>query len=248
MQGDKSTSNTEPWTGVQPFLGTGFWHARNMLDRPQQFYPGQTYADFSPETEQALSGITGRAMQGSPLVDRAQQAAYNMLGDYQQNPYTEQVSESIRSKVLPAVQSSFGAAGRTGDSPLAQAAVAREMTNALAPYQFQDFQQQQQNQLAAMGMAPGLADIDYQDMMRLRGVGAEREAQEQRGIQEEMARHDFGQNEYFNRVARYMQLLGQTSPLVGGAGQTTARQSQNPLMTLLGLGATGLGAYFGGGF
>ena len=50
------TSTTTPWAAQQPFLETGFERAESeILNQPLQFFPGQTYVDYSPETEQALA-------------------------------------------------------------------------------------------------------------------------------------------------------------------------------------------------
>lgn len=256
----KSETQTEPWEAVQPYLGEGYERIGEFLDRPTSFFPGQTYPDFSPETMAALSGMTGRAMAGSPLTGAAQQAGLGMLQDFnwQENPYMDQVTESIRSRVLPAVQSSFGMAGRSGDSPLAQGIMAREMTNALAPLQFQDYAREREmhsrNQLAAMGLAPELAGMDYTDLERLGLVGAAREAQDMRGIQEDIGRYEYGRDEEYNRLAKYMNLLGQSAPIIGGTGSATATQGggTNPIFGLLGTAATVApflpwGSWFGGG-
>lgn len=257
----KTETKTEPWRGLQPYLSRGYQEAQsNVLDRPLEFFPGQTYVGYSPETESALSGISERAQAGSPLIDMAQgrgmgvmgapgtEALTNTaLGAYtgQENPYLDQLTESIRSRVLPGVQSSFGMAGRTGDSPLAQGIMAREMTNALAPFQFGEYGRERglqegaagqlaSNQLAGMSMAPELAGVDFSDLARLGQVGQAREAKSMEELQDEMSRFQFGQMEPGSRVSQYMQMLSGTAPLVGGMGTSTGQQSQNPIFGLLG--------------
>ncbi len=264
---DKQETTSQPWAGIQPYLSRGYVEAaQNVLDRPLEFFPGQTYVGYSPETEAALGGITERALAGSPLVDIAQGRSFGMMGapgtefltrtaagEYTgaENPYLDALTQSISSRVLPQVQSAFGGAGRTGSSPVAQGIMAREMANALAPYQFGEYGRERGlqeaaagqlagNQLAAMGLAPELAGIDFTDLARLGQVGAAREAKSMEELQDEMARYQFGQTEPTQRIQQYMSLLGGSAPLIGGTGtQVTRTPSQgNPIFGLLGSALT----------
>ena len=68
-----TVQKTEPFEGQKPFLIQGFQAAeQNILNRPAQFFPGQTVAGFSPETEAALQRTAQRAEQGSPLQQAAE--------------------------------------------------------------------------------------------------------------------------------------------------------------------------------
>ena len=45
------TQNSAPWAAQQPYLTQGFERAKtDILNTPQTFFPGQTYANFSPQT------------------------------------------------------------------------------------------------------------------------------------------------------------------------------------------------------
>jgi hypothetical protein len=260
--GSKTESTSEPWAGVQPYLSQGYQAAQqDVLDKP--FFPGQTYPGFSPESEAALGGTAQRALQGSPLIDMAQGRNYGMMGapgtealtntamgayTNRDNPYMDRVAESVRARVLPGVQSSFGMAGRTGDSPLAQGIMAREMTNALAPYQFGQYGQERgfqeqaagqlaSNQIAGMGMAPELAGVDFSDLARLGQVGAARENKSAQQIQEDMARYESP----VTRLQQYMQTLSGSAPLIG---QTSTQQGPNPIFGALGAGISASPFFF----
>ena len=116
---DKQETQTEPWRGLQPYLSRGYQEAeQQILDRPLEFFPGQTFVGFSPESEAALGGMTQRALQGSPLVDMAQGRGFGMIGapgtealtrtamgayTGAENPYLDALTESISSRVLPQV-------------------------------------------------------------------------------------------------------------------------------------------------
>lgn len=52
------------------------------------------------------------------------------------NGYSDAVTNAISRSVIPQVTTQFAAAGRNGDSPIAQQAMAKGIADALAPYQF----------------------------------------------------------------------------------------------------------------
>jgi len=65
---DTTTSQSSPWSGQQPYLSDVFRQAQGMFNSGvgQQYYPGQTVAPFSPQSQQAFDMITNRALSGSP--------------------------------------------------------------------------------------------------------------------------------------------------------------------------------------
>ncbi len=65
---DTSTQSSSPWSGQQPFLTDVMRQAQGMFGSGvgQQYYPGQTVAPFSPQSQQAFDMITQRALSGSP--------------------------------------------------------------------------------------------------------------------------------------------------------------------------------------
>ncbi len=222
--GDKQETKTEPWSGVQPYLGRGYQAAEaDILDRPQEFFPGQTYVDYSPETEQALALQTARAG-ANPLLSQAQDYTSGVLaGDYLgQNPYFDQLSDSVLSNVMPQVSSQFGGASGRFGSPAMAEALGRGVSRGMAPYLFQEYGAERGRQQQAAGMAPGMAQADYFDISQLGRVGAAREDLERLALQDEMARFQFGQQEPTQRLRDYMGILSGSSPLLGGAGTMTA--------------------------
>ncbi len=220
---------------IKPYYTSGLTAAEeDILYRPTEFFPGQTYADFSPETELALAGQTGRALAGSPLLGQSQDYTSSVLaGDYlspTDNPFFSQLSDAVRAEVQPAVTGRFARAGRTGGSPLETEAIGRGVSRGLAPYLFSEYGRERGAMEAAASRAPQLAREDYFDIGQLGRVGAAREGQTQRGIDEAMARFGFGQNEPTNRVLTYMSALqGVPVGLNTVSTQTgTSQQNVNP--------------------
>jgi len=250
--GEKQEMESEPWGPIQPYLQKGFKAAQqNILGNEQQFFPGQTYVGYSPETEQALALQTERA-QNNPLLGLGQeQVAGTLQGDYLgQNPYLQGLQESVMSTVMPQVDSQFGmASGRFG-SPAHAEALGRGVSRGMSPYLFGEYGAERGRQMQASQMAPGLAGADYGDIAKLGQVGASRENLERLALQEEMNRFNFGQQEPINRTQQYLQALQGSAPLIGGAGtsvQSAGGGGGPNAMGALGGAASGaaMGSMFG---
>ncbi len=66
-----STQESEPWEGQQPYLRDIFSGAQDLFNQgPQEYYPGQTVAPFSPQTQMGMDLMTQRALGGSPQQDQ----------------------------------------------------------------------------------------------------------------------------------------------------------------------------------
>ena len=223
--GEKQETVSDPWEGVQPYLSRGYQSAYgDILQRPTEFFPGQTYVGYSPETEQALTAQTARA-QDNPLLGLGQQqAAATLGGEYLgANPYLDQLQESVMSSVMPGVDSQFGmASGRFG-SPAHAEAMGRGVSRGMAPYLFGEYGNERARQMQASAMSPSLAAADYGDIAQLGQVGAARENLDRLALQDEMNRFNFAQQEPLLRTQQYMQALSGSAPLIGGAGTTTAQ-------------------------
>lgn len=97
-------------------------------------------------------------------------------------------------------------------------------------------------QLAALGIAPGLANQDYFDISQLGQVGAQRQAMEQAGIDDAMARHEFEQNLPYYRLGQYQNFI---NPILGVGGSSTATQPMYRNRFAGGLGGALAGAQLG---
>lgn len=220
------TMDNSPWAAQQGYLKHGFNAAKqDVLGRPQTFFPGQTYANFSPQTEQALNLTEQRALAGSPVQNASNAELQRTLnGDYLYGGDGFNAAlDAARNRILPDIQSRYAQGGRFG-SGLGREAEARALADSFAS----QYGNERQNQLRAMLFAPQAAASDYADMQALAGVGAQREGQAQSGIDEAMARHQFEQMEPQQRLQAYMSLIGgqyggqQTGQIVGMSGNRGA--------------------------
>jgi len=282
------TQTTQPFAGQLPFLTKGFQAAQDdILNRPQQFFPGSTVVPFSNQTEAALQGTEQRAQQGSYLNNLASnQLASTLGGAYTQpnfagasgapaqlpqnppqpqpgyqpsgpaatpgpyggvsgmggmNPYLQNVASAAQSAIQPGLDSSFAASGR-GASGAHYSELAKQMSNAVAPLAFQNYENERGRQMQAAQMAPGQAGQDYADLAMLGQVGGQREGLAQQQMADQIARFNFGQQEPSSRINDYMRNI---SGQYGGTQTTTTPLTSNSLLS--GLGGAGIGASIGRG-
>lgn len=241
-----STQNTEPWSKQIPYLEKGFAEAQKIYEGgPQQFYPGQTYANPDVATIGSLGAVESRALSGNPLLGQAQgEASKSLSGAYldpNTNPGFQSMVDTVRAKTLPGIDARFISSGRTG-SGLHGRAVGEGLGSAIGNLAYQNYGDERNRMTGAMGAAPGLAAADYNDPAMLAQVGAAREAQAQLGINEDVARFDQGQMAPSQSLAQFMQMIqgnygGQTT----GTTQQLIPQS-NPWMQALGFGSSLAGA------
>lgn len=76
----RTTTVNEPPAFIQPYMQYGAQQSRALYETGgPQYYGGNTVVPFSDQTEQALGLTEQRALQGSPVVDAAQNYAANTL-------------------------------------------------------------------------------------------------------------------------------------------------------------------------
>lgn len=59
-----TVQKADPWSGQQPYLKYGYGLAGQNVQDPRQFYPGNTFIPFSPQTEMGLGMMQNRALSG----------------------------------------------------------------------------------------------------------------------------------------------------------------------------------------
>jgi hypothetical protein len=120
---------------------------------------------------------------------------------------------------------------------------------------YQNYGDERQNMMAALGMAPGLAQQDYFDIQQLANVGAARQQQLQNLINADIERWNFNQNLPFNKLANYAGLVGQPvgdtrttiSPTSMGSDILGGMQGGAALGGTLGTAIPGIGTAWGTG-
>ena len=253
QQVQTSRVDQQPWAPQQPHLKNVFGEAENLFrSEIPQFFPGDTVVPQSPETLGALQATTNRAAQGNVLNPQAQQYTSDVLGGnflggnpFFGDAFEAQVKPAVRqfqNVVQPGIDSKFAQGGRLGSALHGQArgdadaTFAEALSDTAGKLAFSNYGQERGMQQQAAAAAPGMAELDYNDINRLAGVGGARESFAQAQLQSEMDRFNFGQQTPFNKLAQY-------SGLVGGpiAGTTTTQQPifRQPAASFLGGAALG---------
>jgi hypothetical protein len=258
-----STVRRDPWGPQQAPLERGFGRAEELYNQPEpQYFPGAGVVPFAPETEQALTQTTNRALQGNPLVPQAQQYASDVLGggflggnQFFDDAFEAQVRPTVQQytqQIAPGIDAQFNAANRMGSNSYATArntadeSFARALSDTAAKMAYGNYAQERGMQQSMASLAPGLASQDYEDLSRLAGVGGAREAQGQAQLQDEINRFNFEQQAPGNRLAQYM---GNIQGSYGGTQQSSQPVfAGSPGTRFLGgaLGGAGLARAFGG--
>jgi hypothetical protein len=270
MSSGKSKTQTTTQTSAPPAyienqLKFGTDEARRLYEQGAPgFFPGQTYAGFTPQQEQALNLTEQRALSGSPLTREAQnQLQRTLSGEFlNANPYldaqinaaTRGTTQRFAETVMPSVQSSLGRAGRYGSNAStqqlftnAQRTLAQQLADTEANIRGANYQNERQMMNAAIGQAPGLAAQDYADFGKLAMVGEQRQAMNQAGIDEAMARYQYENTIDQDQLDQFLARITGISPQAGQIGTTVApRQGSNTFGQLLGLAGTLGGAALGG--
>jgi hypothetical protein len=204
---------------AEPYAQYGLAEAlRQYQAGAPEFFPGQTFAEFAPQTEQALRAAEERALAGSPVMQSAQDLMQQTLsgGFLGGSPGLQAAIERATRPAQAAAMSGLAQRGRLG-SGLGSQAVAQTVGDIAAQMSYQDYMNERSRQQQALGMAPQFAQADYFDIAQLGQVGATREAQAQRAIDEAMSRYQYEQTAPQQQLSTF---LGQA---YGYPGQTSTQ-------------------------
>ena len=82
-----STQKSEPWSGQQPYLKDIYGEGQNLYQQgPLEYYPGETVAPFSPQSQMGMDLMTQRALSGSPMEQPFGNYLQGTLGQQNLNP------------------------------------------------------------------------------------------------------------------------------------------------------------------
>jgi len=218
-----STTTTKPAEWQMPYLSYGASEAQKLYGRPLLYYPGSTIAGFTPTQLQAQGLLKARSLGGSPVTVAAQsELARTLSGGYlspESNPYLAGYVQKGLESVLPSLDTSAVAAGRYGSGAWGQMR-GRAAADVASNIYGQAYESERNRQAGALQLAPGIAEMDVSDLLRLGAVGSEEQAMEQAKIDEAMNRWEFGQMEPWQRLTNLINLV---SGDYGGVSTAVAR-------------------------
>jgi len=229
---DTQTQVSKPFPEQLPFVTRVFDEAQNIFNQgPQQFFPGQLVAGFSPETEAAFGLQTGLAGQlGGQVL--GQQGVLNSLlqtPDPQNDPTvnafadaaTRPLVDQFEQQILPQIGSravqegAFGGSRQAIQEAQAAEGLARAVGDTRAGIFNNAFGQQFDAQQRALALAPQINQQLGLPGQLLSQVGAARENLTQQQLDAERARFDFNQGSDLASLQNFSNLINQF-----GGGQT----------------------------
>ena len=272
VQTQNSTSESGPPQAIEGSLKTASQDLWNYyLQHPDApgYYPGSTVAQYSPQSQQAISALYQRGQGGSPFQSAATRNALGVLGgdylDISRNPYfqkaiaagTQPVIDQFNSQVLPGVAGQFEGAGRYGSGQhmdatrMATDSLTRSLAQAGDQAALQAYQGERQNQMGALGLLPSFDAADYQNLNAMLQAGGMLDAKAQQNIDADVARYNYEQTarpNWITDIAQKMQAIypgGRTTGSGTMTGYTMpASNSNSGLLDALMNGANlGLKAY-----
>jgi hypothetical protein len=252
-----TTSQIDPT--IQPYLGYGLQQAQQMYQGGgPQYYGGQTYVSPSATTQTGLQALEARAKLGNPLLQSAQnQLQSTVSGDFLGgNPFFQgafqpaaRAAETQFKTTLGDIASKSSMAGRYGSGAMgslqdrATGAFGQQLANTAGQLAYQNYADERQRQQQAIGLAPQMAQADYQDIQQLLQAGQMREGYQGQQQQADIAKFNFLQNQPQQNLQNYLSLV-YGNPLGRVASSTTSgTQDTSNLQNLLGLAAVGGGLY-----
>ena len=271
--GGSSTTvqKADPWSGQQPYLKDIFEEAQKLYQNggmAPDYYPGQTVADQSKWTQDALQMQADRAQNGSSLIDNAGNAMNNITTggalannqglntlnqlSQEDNPYVDELYNRANAQAQSAVNGNFSAAGRYGSG--AHAAASADAANNLASQMYSGLWDKRADAAASAGQlyntgigqqvvagqtGQSLANQAYTDAAALSEAGGIMDDYAQQLINADIDRWNYDQNKALQALQNYNNLIQGS---YGGTTTTTGQQSGGST-----LGNVAGGALTGGG-
>ena len=267
-----TVQKADPWAGQQPYLQNIFQQAQQLYNAggmAPNYYPGQTVADQSDWTKQALQMQADRAQSGSPLITNASNAMNNittgqaLAGNQglntlnqlaqEDNPYVDELYNRANSQVQANLDGNFNRAGRYGSG--AHEAAAADAANNLAAQMYSSLWDKRADAAQAAGQlyntgigqqvvagqtGQQLANQAYTDAEALSQAGGMMDDYNQQLINANIDRYNYDQQKALLALQNYNNLIQGS---YGGTTTTTGQQSSSGST----LGNVAGGALTGGG-
>lgn len=153
----KKTATNEPSAYAKGYITP----AANAVQSAYQGNAGNIQ-NISNQLTGQLGSMIGKAFTPSASLTAAQGNVQSVLGgDYLNgNQYLDGVVNQTANDVQDRINSIFGSAGRTGGDQHVQV-LGRELANAENNVRYQNYSQERQNQMAALGLVPSLEQAQY---------------------------------------------------------------------------------------
>ena len=235
-----STTKMEPPAQVLPYLSPFMDKAWSVTNSPYQAYQGQRIADLTGEqrmganltSAQALNGFQGQndgmqvfqdTMQGRFMDPNANPwlaaTANKAMGDISNNYRT---GTAVNTNAAAARAGAFGGSAWRQQTDANERALGDSLGNAANQFYGQNYFNERNNQMQALGMMPTLQNMGYTDAEKLMGVG-----DSFRQYQQDLLNSQYGDwQEAQNYPVRMLDIFGnQLRATMGAGGSSSTTQS-----------------------
>lgn len=253
-----TVQKADPWEGVQPYLRDMYGGAAGEAGAFRGYYPGQTYA---PLNAMQLAGQQGQLNYatgaGRDYTTGLLGTSMDLMGSYDvaNNPYVQDmmaanessVMDTLTRQMLPSIGDEAVMSGQYGGTRqgVAEGIAMGDAAEALARANAQTQMDAYGRGLSAAGQqtiaAPQVYQMGAAPSMAYSQAGDFLAQDQQRAIQEDMARYDAATGQNWEQLSRLNAILTGASNY---AGMTTEGPGPNPLAGALGgaMAGAGLGA------
>ena len=192
---------------------------------------------FGSTTTGAMQAILDRAGGGAPGIDAARSTLMGIMGGTGFGNM-QGVRDNILGSAIPAATSMFSGSGMTNSST-AMDGVGRAATEALAPFEYGAFENQQNRAMQAAGMMPGMEQAAYlPEQMRMQ-VGQSQDALAQNRATAAQQAYGEAAGMKSANFQPYLQAIMGLGGMGGNSSQTSPQQGTGLGPAIMG----GLGAY-----
>ena len=218
-----------------PFFKDYLATAQSVAQMPYNPYTGQTVAQLNPYQVQGYNAQASRAMQGSPVTDAASAELQKTLqgGYLNSNPYLSGMIDNASQDVLRNMTNLDARSGSFGNSGI-QDTTNRNLAEVAMNFRGNDYSNERNRMMGAIGQAPGIANQDYVDAQQLQAAGQGFQQNNQANLTDQYNR--FAEARAYPTQA--LQTMGSALNQNYGTQSSTTLPSQSPWATGLGTAAT----------
>lgn len=204
---------------LKPLASAYTSKAMNLADTPFTPYGGQRYEDLNHTQNAGIGMVQNRAMNGSPVMNQANQTLTQSLQGGQANPYLDSMVNKAQMSVLGNARAADMRSGSFGNSGIAEQA-ATKMGDIATNMYGGAYDADRGRQMQALGLAPTFGNQAYQDASQLMKAG---QIQQDQGQQN----RDFGYSQFQEQQNKPYKDLAAMSGVFGSNLGNTSTSTQS---------------------
>ena len=233
-----SSQQSGPWAPMTPYVKDIMSQAQGLYGLGKQNFPEQTFAPMNEMQQAGLAAQTNYGVNVAPgLIGQAQGSWGSDLNapDVANNPYVQNmiaaneraVNRNLFENMLPQTRQQAVMEGGMGGSRqgvaegIAMRGTQEALANQNAATQMDAYNRGLAAQQGALGMTGDIINQGYSPGQAMRNIGDELRQEQQRYVDESMARQMFGQNAPWENLQNYAGIVTPFSGMTTSSGKST---------------------------